>query len=431
MTGGQDVTGLMDVPSHDPGARGRRGGADRGVRRGPPPLRPPGPVGARRRGGRARRAAPGPGGPAAGLGRLGDRVRPALRGRGPTVAQARPAAEPPRQVLINEAVCEGCGDCSTKSNCLSVLPLDTEFGEKRRIDNLSCNRDYTCLDGDCPSFVTLTPRSGAAGGRPPPAPGPPVAAAPARLPGPCRRSRRWSGSTASTSPGSAAPAWSPPTASWPPRPRRPGSSSAAWTRPACRRRRARWCRTCTWPPTATPRPRPPSSPGGADLYLSGDLLQAASPTHLAKVAPRPDHRRRRHAASRPPPAMLQTDPRRSPEPAPRKRPSPNGWRTTGCASSTPARIAQDVFANPLLANVILLGAAFQRGGLPLSAGRRRGGDGRQGATAADTRGVRVGPLGGARPGGGGRRPRRPRRPARARSRRPGPWPPPRRPGRAA
>ena len=64
-------------------------------------------------------------------------------------------ADPDRFVVINEAVCEGCGDCSLASNCLSVEPVDTPLGRKRRVNLSSCNKDYTCLDGFCPSFVTI------------------------------------------------------------------------------------------------------------------------------------------------------------------------------------------------------------------------------------------------------------------------------------
>jgi indolepyruvate ferredoxin oxidoreductase len=224
MTGGQDPAGQLDVPhlcqamaaegvariivvSEDPSRYGRSSGLPRGTR-----------VWGRDRLAEAERvlaAVPGVTVLVYDQACAAELRRMRKRGKAP---------ERPLRVVINEAVCEGCGDCGVKSNCLSVHPVDTELGRKTQIDQASCNTDYGCLDGDCPSFVTVR----AAGGARDPRQLPEL---PADVPEPERKAEiAGVAATGSWPPGSGAPAWSCSTRCWP----RPlswtGLPSPAWTR---------------------------------------------------------------------------------------------------------------------------------------------------------------------------------------------------------
>ncbi|MWA03546.1 indolepyruvate ferredoxin oxidoreductase family protein [Actinomadura sp. LD22] len=364
MTGGQDVTGLMDVPAMT------RALEAEGVRKIVVCAEDPGHYG--------RRA------------RWADGVRVLSRDRLPDVQEElrkvpgvtaiiydqRCAAEarrlrkrgelpdPPRRVVINEAVCEGCGDCSVKSNCLSVLPLETEFGEKRQIHDPSCNRDYTCIEGDCPSFVTITPKSG--GRRRPPEPAGRRTARPSPPPGtlPEPETPPVDGQygiyftgiggtgvvTANRIIAAAAEA--------------AGFVIGGMDQTGLSQKAGAVVSHLHLAADRGALGAATVSGGGADLYLSGDILQAAGPAHLAKVRPG----RTVAVIDRnvtPTTAMLQSDV------APPDLGSLEAAITERVAGGRVAlldsqRVAEAVFADHLLANVVLLGAAFQLGGLPVA-----------------------------------------------------------------
>jgi indolepyruvate ferredoxin oxidoreductase len=100
------------------------------------------------------------------------------------------AATPPQRIHINERVCEGCGDCGEKSACLSVLPVDTEFGRKTQIHQASCNLDFSCVKGDCPSFLEVIPAKAGAKGKADKASAPAFPDPPIELPDPALKVTR-------------------------------------------------------------------------------------------------------------------------------------------------------------------------------------------------------------------------------------------------
>src|SRR5262249_55147950 len=276
---------------------------------------------------------------------------------------------------------EGCGDCSTKSNCLSVLPHDTEFGEKRRVHDLSCNRDYTCLDGDCPSFVTITP-----------------------APSTRRRAARRAQRRSRYSPPSDLPVPAVATAD--------GQYGIYFTGiggtgvVTANRILAAAAEHAGFVVSGLDQTGLSQKAGsvvshlhfardrdalaaaavgerGADLYLSGDILQAAAPVHLAKVAPG-------HTVAAvdrdvtPTATMLQSDVA-SPNVDVLQHAIEERVGTGRAAFVDSQRIAEEILGDHLLANVVVLGAAYQLGGLPFTRAEIDRGIDRQGATAAVNR----------------------------------------------
>jgi indolepyruvate ferredoxin oxidoreductase len=276
------------------------------------------------------------------------------------------APERTRRVVINEAVCEGCGDCGAKSSCLSVHPVDTELGRKTQIDQASCNTDYSCLDGDCPSFVTVAapPRAGV---RERPAP-----ELPADIPEPQRRvtvpDAGGYGIVATGIGGTGVVTLNQvlATAAFLEGLRITGLDQTGLSQkagPVVSHLRL-------WPPA----PEGPGTPEGAsavgeesaDLLLALDLLVAADPQHLVRASAGrtvtvastslvPTVGMVRDAAAGPPDLAALLG-------AVRERTRPGQLTTVDTVA-----LATALFGDGIAANLIALGAAYQAGALPLSA----------------------------------------------------------------
>jgi indolepyruvate ferredoxin oxidoreductase len=263
---------------------------------------------------------------------------------------------PPARVVINEAVCEGCGDCVRKSNCMSVLPHRTEFGDKRRVDDLTCNRDYTCMEGDCPSFVTLVPK----GEQKKRVVSAAVALPRGELPMPVRAELVGSfgvyftgiGGTGVVTAGriltSAAEA--------------AGLVVSAMDQTGLSQKAGAVVSHIHF--AATREALGSASVGalGADLYLSGDVLQAAGPLHLAKVRPGKTIAAIEREIA--PTSAMQQAGQRPPDLAALQQAVTEQLGEDRVRFVESTRIAEQLFGESVLANVVLLGAAFQLGGFP-------------------------------------------------------------------
>ncbi|MFO1294532.1 MAG: indolepyruvate ferredoxin oxidoreductase family protein [Rubrivivax sp.] len=260
-----------------------------------------------------------------------------------------PAA--PRRVFINELVCEGCGDCSVKSNCLSVVPVETEYGRKFQIDQASCNVDESCLAGLCPSLVTVEgaaprrARGAALEGEAPPEP------APAALDAPCALLVAGIGGTGVVTIaallGMAA--------------HLDGLGVTVLDMTGLAQKGGAVLSHVRIARAQAELAAPRIGAGAADLVLGCDALVAAGADALAKVG----------RASR---VLLNTDAAiggeqvQHPERVPPVRAGAEALRGAAGTLETlqATRLAGALLGEPIAANMLMLGAAWQRGWLPLS-----------------------------------------------------------------
>ena len=265
-----------------------------------------------------------------------------------------PAAE--RRVVINEAVCEGCGDCGARSNCMSVQPVETDLGRKTQIHQASCNTDYTCLEGDCPSFVTFAPRDGGARGRRPAVPSQPDLPDPVlRVPRDCHVVMTGIGGTGVVT-----------------------VNQVLGTAALLDGRHARGLDQTGLSQKGGPvvshlkiSEAPPDfsnkvGMGGADCYLGLDVLVATAPTNLDRAAPERTVAVLSTSAVPTGPMVASPD-ARFPDRGDLLAAVNRVTRKDDNVALDAVGLAEALFDDNLMANPIMLGAAYQAGAIPVSA----------------------------------------------------------------